>query len=79
MNRTIQETVFGIVGKVTGNDPAALAPHSNLFRDLAIDSAAALEIVVSLEDAFDIQIGGEDAADLQTLADVVALVERLRP
>jgi acyl carrier protein len=79
VNRTIQETVFGIIGKVTGNDSAALAPHSNLFRDLGIDSAAALEIVVNLEDAFAVQIGGEDAAELETLADVVALIERLRP
>jgi acyl carrier protein len=70
--------VLGIIGQVTGNDSARLAPQNNLFRDLAIDSAAALEIVVSLEDAFDVQIGGDDAAELKTIADVIALIERLR-
>jgi acyl carrier protein len=71
--------VIAIAADITGVPVASLRPDLRLFADLGLDSAGALEFIVGLEDAFDIQIGNDEAAGLQTLAEVAALVERLRP
>ena len=69
--------VMDIVAEVSGSDAATLQPELGLFTDLGIDSAAALEIIVALEDEFDITISSEEAAEVKTLGEVAALVRRL--
>jgi acyl carrier protein len=77
MRKRIWTTVRELVAEVSGVDVSVLDPHTDLFADLGVDSARALELIVGLEDAFDITIGGEDAADVSTLGEVVDLVTRL--
>lgn len=77
-NPPIPQTVYDIVVMVLRCDAASLSPTTHLFTDLHIDSLSALEILIELEDAFAIEIGTDDAKKMQTLADVVALVTRLR-
>jgi acyl carrier protein len=69
--------VLKLAATLTRRDVTALDPKMKLFVDLGLDSAGALELVVELEYAFDIQIGHKDAGELQTLAEVAALVRRL--
>jgi acyl carrier protein len=57
-------------------NPASLKPDTELYLDLGLDSAGALELLVTLEDAFDIHIRTDDAREVRTLADMVALVEK---
>ena len=77
MSKGIWTTVRELVAEVSGVDVSALDRDTDLFADLGVDSARALELIVGLEDAFDITIGGEDAADVSTLGEVVDLVTRL--
>ncbi|PXW28359.1 acyl carrier protein [Paraburkholderia caballeronis] len=74
----LPQTVFDIVAMVLRCDAASLSSTTHLFNDLHVDSLNALEILIELEDAFAIEIGTDDAKKMQTLADVVALVTRMR-
>ena len=48
---------------------------SSLVDDLGADSISMLEIVMELEDVFDIDIPDEVAEDLRTVSDLVAYIE----
>lgn len=55
-----------------------LGPETDLVGDLGLDSIAQLELVVALENHFEIVLEPEDGASLRTLGDVAAWVERAR-
>jgi acyl carrier protein len=77
MRKSAWRTVRELVAEVSGVEISALDRDTDLFADLGVDSARALELIVGLEDAFGITIGAEDAADISTLGEVVDLVTRL--
>ena len=51
----IEERVLELVGKQTGIDPKQI-PLNKKFEDLNLDSVAIVELIFSLEEAFDISI-----------------------
>ncbi len=56
-----------------------VAPSARLAEDLGVDSLAAIELALALEDEFDIALPDESLTDLHTYADVVQAVgERVR-
>jgi acyl carrier protein len=75
----VSETVFtqvvAALAEIVGMDPAELTEDTELFRDLRLDSASALELLVTLEDKFAIHIRTDDARELRTVQDLVRLVE----
>ena len=48
---------------------------TNLMKDLEADSLDAVEIIMAIEDEFDIEVPDEDAEKFQTVADIVSYVE----
>lgn len=56
-------------------DPTRLRPDCRLGEDLCVDSLAAIELTMVIEDEFDISLPEEDVADVCTYGDVLALVE----
>jgi acyl carrier protein len=48
---------------------------NNTFKELGIDSLEIFEIVMALEDEFEIQIPNEDIEDIKTIADIVEYIE----
>lgn len=59
-------------------DPAKVVPDAALVADLGADSLDAIEIVMALEEEFDIAISDEDASIgmAGTVADVEKIVEK---
>lgn len=55
-------------------DPARLGPETRLGEDLCVDSLAAIELTMVIEDEFEISLPEEDVADVRTYGDVLALV-----
>ena len=51
----IEERVLELVGKQTGIDPKQISLNKK-FEDLNLDSVAIVELIFSLEEAFDISI-----------------------
>lgn len=50
-------------------------PSANIITDLGADSLDQVELIMALEDEFDLEIADEDAEKLLTVKDVVDYVE----
>ncbi len=48
---------------------------TNLMKDLEADSLDAVEIILGIEEAFDLEIPDEDAEKFETVQDLVDYVE----
>ncbi len=57
-------------------DPVRLVPGARLGQDLCVDSLDAVELIMVLEDEFDISLPDEVVADVRTYGDIVALVRK---
>ena len=49
--------------------------ESNLYEDLKIDSLSTVELALELETEFDISIEDEELAKLETVQDIINLIE----
>ena len=49
--------------------------ETHLMKDLEADSLDAVEIIMAIEDEFDIEVPDEDAEKFQTVTDIVKYVE----
>ncbi len=71
------EKIKAIIVEELGIDPEDVRPESNFVDDLGADSLDIVELVMALEDAFDITVSDEQAQTLKTVGDVVAFIEKL--
>ena len=55
-------------------DPKQLLPEARLGEDLCVDSLAAIELTMVIEDEFDISLPDDEVADVRTYGDILALV-----
>lgn len=53
-----------------------IVPTANLRDDLGIDSLDAVELIMELEDTFEISIDDEEAQKFTTIADILATLEQ---
>ena len=49
--------------------------ETDLVRDLGVDSIDTVELIMAVEDTYDIKISDKDAEDLKTVGDVVEFIE----
>ena len=74
---SLRETTLEVIAKVSKVEVAELRPDMDLVADLGFDSAKALELLVELEEALGIEVSDEQAARLNTVGDILAVVEQL--
>ena len=60
-----------VIAQVSGREAGAIGRDMELVADLGMDSAKALELLVKIEDALDIEIVEDDAARLNTVGDIL--------
>ena len=58
--------------------PVKVTSATDIARDLNVDSLALMNIVMELEDAFDVSIPIDRLAPVQTAGDLAALITELR-
>lgn len=51
---------------------------SDISRDLAVDSLALMNIVMEIEDQFDISIPIDRLSEVQTVGDLASLIDNIR-
>jgi acyl carrier protein len=66
----LADRIRTIVSEQLGIDTAELSPDSNILDDLGADSLDVVELVMTLEDEFDIEVPEEAAESIRTIADV---------
>jgi len=68
---TIAERVKQIVAEQLGVDEDQVTPEASFMDDLGADSLDTVELVMALEEEFDIEISDEDAEKIQTVQDAI--------
>lgn len=77
MKRTIVETeIRTIIEEQMGVEPDQITSTTNIIKDLGADSLDQVELVMAVEDKYDIDIPDEEAEKLVTFADIVDYVIR---
>jgi len=71
---SVTERVRALVCDQLGVAPKDLADDANILDDLGADSLDVVELVMSIEEAFEIEIADEEAESLKTLGDVERFV-----
>lgn len=64
-----------IIVEQLGVDADSVASNTHLMKDLEADSLDAVEIIMAIEDEFDIEVPDEDAEKFQIIGDIVKYVE----
>jgi acyl carrier protein len=67
----IFEKVKGIVAERLSVDAGEVTPSANFVNDLSADSLDVVELVMALEEEFDIEIPDEAAEGIKTVQDAV--------
>lgn len=71
----IFETIQEIIAKQLHIEIDEISMDSHLKNDLNADSIDAVDIIMALEDRFDIEFDDEDLEKLETIEDVVEYIE----
>ena len=73
----IFETVRDLLAHQLEVYPESIGPDTDIFDDLGADSLDVVELVMSIEEEYDIVITDERANNVRTVAQVVELLEGL--
>lgn len=57
-------------------DPSQVHPDANFTEDLGADSLDIVELILSLEEAFDIEIPDEVASDISTIQEAATIIAK---
>jgi acyl carrier protein len=66
----LEARIRGVVARQLGVEPAEVIPDASLQEDLGADSLELVELLMALEDEFDIEVPEEVAETITTIADV---------
>ncbi len=69
------ETIRDIIVEQLSVEPSMVTEETNLMKDLEADSLDAVEIIMAIEEQFDIEIPDDEAEKFQTVEDLVEYVE----
>ncbi|MBE6425808.1 MAG: acyl carrier protein [Planctomycetaceae bacterium] len=75
MDQNITERVMRVVGDQLGFEMDKLTPETSFVQDLGADSLDIVELVMALEEEFQITIPEEANDDVQTIGDAVRHIE----
>jgi len=68
---SINERIKQIVAEQLGVDEDQVTNEASFMDDLGADSLDTVELVMALEEEFDIEISDEDAEKIQTVQDAI--------
>jgi acyl carrier protein len=75
MNMALLDDVKEVVVEQLDCDAAEVKEDSKFIEDLGADSLDVVELVMALEEKFDIEIPDEDAEGILTVADAMKYIE----
>ena len=71
----VEDKVKSIIAEQLGVDADAVTPGASFTEDLGADSLDAVELIMAIEEAFDIEIPDEEAETMTTPADCVTAIK----
>ena len=77
-DNSIEEKVRSIIVDQLGVESDKVTADAKSIEDLGADSLDTVELVMAFEENFDIEVPDEEAEKLQSVADVVAYIEKVQ-
>lgn len=77
-DNSIKEKVRSIIVEQLGVESDKVTADAKFIEDLGADSLDTVELVMAFEENFDIEVPDEEAEKLQSVADVVAYIEKVQ-
>ncbi len=75
---TVEQEVIAIVAEQLGRDVNEVTAEKAFFEDLDADSLDLTELVMTLEEKFEIEINDETAEKLKTVGDVIRFINSIK-
>jgi acyl carrier protein len=73
---SIEERVRGIIAEQLDQDPTEIVPEASFIDDLGADSLDLVELVMHMEEDFDVEIPDEDAENIRTVQDAINYIQQ---
>jgi acyl carrier protein len=71
---SLEQRVAEIIVEQLGVSPEEIAPEASFMDDLGADSLDIVELVMAMEEEFDIEIPDEDASRIERIRDAIAYI-----
>jgi acyl carrier protein len=75
---SVKERVVEIVAEQLGVSKDQITPETSFVNDLGADSLDTVELVMELEEEFDINIPDDAAEKIQTVGQAIEYIEKLQ-
>ena len=72
----VEDKVKQIIVDQLGVEPADVTPAASFVDDLGADSLDRVELIMALEETFDMEIPDEDAEKISTVQDAVDYIQK---
>ncbi|MGD9503669.1 MAG: acyl carrier protein [Syntrophobacteraceae bacterium] len=72
----MEAKVIDIIANQLGVEKEIITPAANVIDDLGADSLDVVELVMALEEAFDLEIPDEDAEKIRTVQDIYDYISK---
>ena len=73
-----EDRVKQIVAEQLGVDEADVTPEASFVDDLGADSLDLVELIMAMEEEFDVKIEDEEAEKIKTVQDVISFIKKLQ-
>ncbi|HLD88368.1 MAG: acyl carrier protein [Candidatus Omnitrophota bacterium] len=70
-----QDKIKSIIAEQLGVKPEEVTPGASFVDDLGADSLDTVELIMALEEEFNIEIPDEDAEKMKTVGDAIKYIE----
>ncbi len=73
---SIKDKVIKLIADKLSVETEEVVPEASFVDDLGADSLDLVELIMSMEEEFDIEISDEDAEEIQTVQDAMDYVDK---
>ena len=75
MGTDLEQRVSAIIVEQLGATKEEIVPEASFTDDLGVDSLTMVELVMAMEESFDIEIPDDDAEKIQTIGDAFSYLK----
>ena len=72
----VADKVFELISKQLNRPAEEITLDKEIVKDLGADSLDVVEMLMSLEEEFEIAVPEEDAVNIKTVGDIIKLIEQ---